>query len=78
MLVNPSHGDVAMASIDDRYALAGVITSRSSNYSVRSDDLDSYLVPKRPAPLTPELVRERGRGVAYTKSPFAYLFTRVT
>ncbi|RZV47206.1 MAG: hypothetical protein EX267_01720 [Acidimicrobiia bacterium] len=29
LLVNPSHGDVAMASIDPRYELSGVVTSRA-------------------------------------------------
>ena len=34
LLVNPSHGDAAMASIDPRYRLTGVVTSRSGGYSV--------------------------------------------
>ncbi len=72
----PSHGDAAMASIDDRYELDGVVTSRSGDYRVRNDNLDSYLIPKRPIQLTPELVRQRQRGIPYTKSPFAYLFRR--
>ncbi len=77
LLVNPSHGDAAMASIDQRYELTGVVTSRSGEYRVTQKDLDSYLVPKKPADITSELLHERGRGIAYTKSPFAYLFTRV-
>ncbi len=77
LLVGPSHGDAAMASIDPRYQLSGVVTSRSGNYKVSTDRLDTYLVPKRPIALTPALLHERGRGIAYTKSPFAYLFTKV-
>jgi hypothetical protein len=76
LLVAPSHGDVAMASLDDRYQLAGVVTSRSGEYRVRTDDLDSYLIPKKPTQLTSELIRLRQRGIPYTKSPFAYLFRR--
>ena len=34
LLVNPSHGDAAMASIDPRYRLHAVVTSRSGNYAV--------------------------------------------
>ncbi len=34
LLVNPSHGDAALASIDDRYELSGVVRSRSGAYSV--------------------------------------------
>jgi len=77
LLVAPSHGDAAMASIDPRYELSGVVTSRSGNYRVRTDGLDTYLIPKTKVPITPELVQERGRGIPYTKSPFAYLFTRI-
>ena len=77
LLVNPSHGDVAMASLDPRYRLRGVVHSRSGRYSVRTTELDSYLIPKRDIDITVDLLRETGRGVAYTKSAFAYLFQRV-
>ena len=76
LLVNPSHGDVAMASLDPRYSLGAVVFVRSGRYSIADTDLDTYLEPKRPIELSPELIRERGRGIAYTKSPFAYLFRR--
>ena len=74
LLVNPSHGDAAMASINPRYRLAGAISSRSGRYVVTDTDLGSYLIPKRPTNVTMEMLRETGRGIAYTKSPFAYLF----
>ncbi len=77
LLVNSSHGDVAMASLNVNYRLHGVVLSRSGRYSVRTGRLDSYLVPKRDIEVTVELLHETGRGVAYTKSPFAYLFERV-
>jgi len=77
LLVNPSHGDAAMASIDPRYELAGVVKSRSGDYRVTSEGLDGYLIPKAQVPLSPEMLHERGRGIAYTRSPFAYLFRRV-
>ena len=77
-LVNSSHGDAAMASIDPRYDLAAVVTARDGRYRVRRDDLDQYLVPKRPVDITVESLHESGRGVAYTRSPFAYLFERVS
>lgn len=77
LLVNPSHGDVAMASIDPRYKLSGVVISRSGGYRVDTTNLDAYLVPKKPQDITPESLHASGRGIGYTKSPFAYLFTRV-
>ncbi len=77
LLVNPSHGDAAMASIDERYTLRGVVVHRSGHYSVSESHLDSYLQPKKAIELTPDYLHDSGRGIAYTKSPFAYLFERV-
>jgi len=76
LLVNPSHGDAAMASLDGRYRLRGVVVSRSGRYSVQTDELETYLVAKRDVEVTVELLHDTGRGIAYTKSPFAYLFER--
>lgn len=76
LLVNPSHGDAAMASIDPRYELSGVVISRSGEYRVSATKLDTYLIPKKPQAVTAEALHEAGRGIGYTKSPFAYLFTR--
>lgn len=77
LLVNPSHGDAAMASIDERYRLTGVVTSHSDRYSVETGDLDTHLIPKRDVAVTKEHLHGTGRGISYTKSPFAYLFERV-
>lgn len=77
LLVNPSHGDAAMASIDPRYRLAAVVTPRSGRYSVSSRELATYLVPGRDVEVTRASLHASGRGVGYTKSPFAYLFERV-
>lgn len=76
LLVNPSHGDVAMASLDPRYELGAVVNVRSGRYSISDAALDAYLHPKRPIDLSRDLIRERGRGIAYTASPFAYLFRK--
>ena len=78
LLVNPSHGDAAMASIDERYELDAVVKSGSGGYSVDHSDLGRYLIPKTPQEITIERLHELGRGIGYTKSPFAYLFTRVS
>lgn len=74
LLVNPSHGDAAMASINPTYRLVAVITSRSGNYTVTDNGLDTYLQPKQPATITAETLHESGRGIGYTKRAFAYLF----
>lgn len=76
LLVNPSHGDAAMASIDPRYELTGVVTSKNGDYRVSTSDLDTYMVPKKEQVVTVGSLHEGGRGIGYTRSPFAYLFTR--
>ncbi len=78
LLVNSSHGDAAMASIDERYDLAAVVVSRNGHYRTSTANLDSYLIPKRDVEITKDSLHASGRGVAYTKSPFAYLFRRAS
>jgi hypothetical protein len=51
--------------------------SRQGAYSVKTTDLDTYLIPKHPKSLDIDKIRSTCRGVAYTKSAFAYLFQRV-
>jgi len=77
LVVNASHGDVAMASIDPRLELVAVIDHRSGRYTVSDANLESYLIPKRETEITEAAVKASGRGIPYTKSPFAYLFRRV-
>ena len=77
LLVNASHGDAGMASIDPRYRLSAVVTSRSGDYRVDARELDTHLVPKRDIDVTKDMLHGTGRGIAYTKSPFAYLFERI-
>ncbi|MEZ5343805.1 MAG: hypothetical protein R2706_20925 [Acidimicrobiales bacterium] len=77
LLVNPSHGDAAMASIDQRYELAGVVIARDGDYRVDTKNLNEYLQPKKAQTLSAESIRQSGRGIAYTRSPFAYLFSKV-
>ncbi len=77
LLANTSHGDVAMASIDRRYELAGVLSRRSGQYRVVTDNLGPYLTPKKPTKITRATLHASGRGIAYEKSASAYLFRRV-
>lgn len=76
LLVNGSHGDASMASIDYRYELTGVITARDNKYLFATTNLASYFMPKKDEEVTVDRLHELGRGVPYKKSAFAYLFTR--
>ncbi len=77
LLVNNSHGDAGLAQLDEDYALVGVVVGRGDRLRVREDGLDAYFQSKRPVDVTPELLRERGRGLGYRKTATAYLFRRV-
>lgn len=77
LLVNPSHGDAALTSIDERYKLAGVVISQAGDYTVLQANLADYLQPKKPLDITRELLFSTQRGVAYTRSAFAYIFERM-
>jgi hypothetical protein len=74
LLVNPSHGDASLAALDDRYELAAVITARAGDYRVSRAHLDSYLIPKNPGDAIAERILQTHRGIAYTRSAFAYAF----
>ena len=77
LLVNPSHGDASMAALDPRYRLVGVVVRRADRYTLRTNELDTYLIPKRGTPPSRSELHRLGRGIAYTRSPYAYLFERL-
>ncbi len=76
LLVNSSHGDAAMASIDPRFNLVAVVERRNSHYRLAAERLDEYLIPKRGTPPTHDELHQLGRGIACTRSAAAYVFER--
>ncbi|MGI9616017.1 MAG: hypothetical protein ACR2QO_24100 [Acidimicrobiales bacterium] len=76
LLVNPSHGDAAMASIDPCLRLVAVVDQRNDSFHLSTDRLDEYLIPRRGTPPTSDELRQLGRGIAYTRSAAVYLFQK--
>ena len=74
LLANSSHGDASLAALDPSWGLVAAVHHRDEQYRVATDDLESYLVPKRPDTADAERIRSSGRGIGYTRSAFAYLF----
>lgn len=74
LLANTSHGDASLAALDPSWRLVAVAQHRDGRYRLRTDALDEFLVPKRPETAVTDLIRSSGRGVAYTRTAFAYLF----
>lgn len=75
LLANTSHGDASLAALDPTLQLAAAVVHRAGSYRLDTTNLDSYLIPKRPAAANPATIRGQGRGIAYTRSAFAYVFT---
>jgi SAM-dependent methyltransferase len=74
LLANTSHGDASLAALDPTLRLIAVAHYRDDHYRLSTDRLDEYLIPKRPESAPAERIRATGRGIAYTRNAFAYLF----
>ncbi len=77
LAVNNSHGDAGLAAIDPEFELVGVLQGRGERLRVSRDALDTYLIPKSGVAPTEAELRERGRGVAYTKPAAVYVCRRM-
>lgn len=76
LLVNNSHGDASMASLDDDYQFVAVVLHRHDEYKLSEKYLDHYFVPKSGTKVTRELLEKTQKGIGYTKSASAYIFSR--
>ncbi len=76
LLANTSHGDASLAALDASLELVAAVQHTGDRYRLDTADLASYLQPRKPGAADPELIRQSGRGIAYTRSAFAYLFRR--
>ena len=77
LLVNDSHGDASLASLDADYELVATVSRAAGRHSWGRMDLSAFFVPKSGTPVIPTTIRGTGKGVAYTRSAAAYVFRRV-
>lgn len=77
LLANTSHGDASLAALDPALRLVAAVHHRDDTYRLDTANLDSYLIPKRSSAADPDTIRRQGRGIAYTKKAFAYVFKAV-
>lgn len=78
LLVNNSHGDAGMASIDEDYKLTATVHKSKGKYRVSDANLKKYFVPKKSVVVTEDLLRGTGKGVGYRKTATLYIFQRVS
>jgi len=74
LLANTSHGDASLAALEPDLRLVGVAHHRDGRFQLGDQRLKEYLIPKRPHTADAAHIRASGRGIAYTKTAFAYLF----
>lgn len=77
LLANSSHGDASLAALDPALSLVAVAHQRDGRFMLTSDRLSEFLVPRRPEQADAGRIRSSGRGIAYTRTAFAYLFQRL-
>jgi SAM-dependent methyltransferase len=74
LLANTSHGDASLAALDPSLRLVAAVQHSGDRYRLDTDDRETYLIPKRPEAASADRIRSDGRGIAYTRTAFAYLF----
>ena len=74
LLANASHGDASLAALDPGLVLVAAVQHVGDRYRLDTEALEGYLQPKRPETADPEAIRRAGRGIAYTRPAFAYVF----
>ena len=77
LLVNNSHGDAGMASLDNDYQLVAAVHRRKGKYRLSTASLEEYFIPKKEIKVSRELLLERGKGIGYTKTAALYLFQKL-
>lgn len=77
LLVNNSHGDAGMASIDADFEFIGAILKRGSTFRVSENNLSEYFIPKKSVEVTVAYLEKTQKGIGYTKPASSYLFRRI-
>jgi len=77
LLVNNSHGDAGMASLDRDYQLIAAAHRSRGKYRLSTATLEDYFIPKKGIVVTKALLLESGKGVGYTKTAPLYLFQKI-
>ncbi|MGE3411459.1 MAG: hypothetical protein AB7L91_04470 [Dehalococcoidia bacterium] len=74
LLANASHGDASLAALDPALRLVAAVLQEGEEYRLDTEDLGSYLIPRKAAAADAAAIRREGRGIAYTRTAFAYVF----
>lgn len=78
LLVNNSHGDAGLASIDEDYKLISTVHKARGRYRLSHTSLEEYFIAKKDIMVTKELLFKTNKGVGYTKTAPNYVFQRIS
>lgn len=78
LLVNNSHGDAGLASIDKDYNFIATVHKSKKKYRITNASLEKYFIPKSKNIVTKELLYKTNKGVGYTKTAPLYIFQRTS
>ena len=78
LLVNNSHADAGLASIDEDYDLVATASKSGGQYHISTDYLSDYFIPKKDIFITKKYLYKLGKGVGYTKTAPLYIFQRIS
>ncbi len=76
LLANNSHADSGIAYLDSSYELLAAVQFNNGKYSISEKNLEAHFIPKSDKEITIETLLQSGRGIAYKKSAFSYLFRK--
>ena len=77
LLVNNSHGDAGMASLDFDYRFIAAVYRKKGKYRLSEKSLGEYFIPKKDINVTRELLLEMKKGIGYTRTAPLYLFQKM-
>ena len=78
LIVNNSHGDASLASIDDGFRLIAVIHRRGEHFWASKTRLDQYFVPARNVQVTRQLLYRTKHGIGYKRTASDYVFEKIS
>ena len=78
LVVNNSHGDASMASISPDYEFIAVINKRGNNFTLSTQNLEKYFIPKKDIKISEQFLEKHQHGVGYTKTATNYIFKRIS
>ncbi len=76
LIVNDSHGDASMASLDSDFQLVAVINQTDGRFTISETYLDTYFVTKADTLFTQEWLHKHLRGFKFRRVADSYLFRR--